>query len=259
MNSNTKTGPVNRYIRLDELQHPVPVGLIGINGTANSYPVPFPTTSPPSSPPYHDSDSPPHDYYREPPYYPPHLIQAREIAEMNYNHGYYASSCSRSPASVVSTGVMPQWASCTTSTAAALYNATMATTHPTQNMSLHYAPSYVPTRGVYDSSAQVMTAETRDFMEVDDLAMPGTGLNISLDGQSIETLDRYASAYWAEVHPLFPIIHRPTFLLPECSPLLRAAILALGGQALRDRTDVTHARLLHEKCVKVLRKVGLHD
>ena len=112
----------------------------------------------------------------------------------------------------------------------------------------------------YDPS-QTLSAATRDFMEQTQLTVPSAApmdaTNITFTGTSLPDQQRYLAEYWLKVHPLFPVLHRPTFNLAATSPLLRAAVMALGAQALVDRTDLANARILHENCLKTLKQVSL--
>ena len=105
------------------------------------------------------------------------------------------------------------------------------------------------------------TLEERDLMESNDLIVPtstvhGSSLDLtlnSLDEATYTNEERYLTAYWLRIHPLFPVVHRPSFTIQTASPLLRAAILALGAHALGDAADKTNARQIHERCLKVLK------
>ncbi|KAH7082704.1 hypothetical protein BKA63DRAFT_136643 [Paraphoma chrysanthemicola] len=64
--------------------------------------------------------------------------------------------------------------------------------------------------------------------------------------------EQYLNSYWRLFHPTFPIVHRSAFA--SMSPMLRAAMIAIGGQYSND-TSVKHkARKLHDQCIKVLDK-----
>lgn len=90
-----------------------------------------------------------------------------------------------------------------------------------------------------------MTACTRDAVEQQSF---GT----TLDAESLA-----CQSYFAWIHDQIPIIHKPSFFdNPEQnSPLLLAAVMALGGQALGRHSDNAGAQVLHEQCVKVLKRV----
>ena len=124
---------------------------------------------------------------------------------------------------------------------------------------LHMANQQLPL-GTF-SAQRVLTPEDRDFLhEMDDLLIPtpspqGSTVDFALDEVNYTNDERYLGAFWRWVHPFFPVVHRPTFIMPNASPLLKAAMLALGAQALPDTSDRRNARIIHERCVKVVKKV----
>lgn len=110
-------------------------------------------------------------------------------------------------------------------------------------------------------SSQVLTAAERDLIEKDDLTVPASRphdalVDVSLNEATYTNDDRYLGSYWLWVHSLYPVVHKPSFNLQEASPLLRAGMLALGAHALGDSVDKTNARIVHERCTKVLKKVS---
>lgn len=103
--------------------------------------------------------------------------------------------------------------------------------------------------------------EYRDALEQAELSVhmvspESSALNLSLDEVTYTNESRYLAAYWRFVHPLYPVVHRPSFDRHNASPMLRASMIALGAQALNGSSDKTTARLAHERCVKVLKKVS---
>jgi len=123
------------------------------------------------------------------------------------------------------------------------------------------APEEVLLPGVFGSH-QLLTIAERDFMEKDDLIVPigsapepAVGLSIVDIGRTDE--DHYLESYWQWLHPLYPVIDRTSFRPQHAPPLLKAAMLALGAQALHDAKDKMSARVLHERCLKVLKKVSI--
>lgn len=103
----------------------------------------------------------------------------------------------------------------------------------------------------------LLPAEARDVTESQDLASAFQSITIEdfVDGSAFSREEFYLESYWTWVHDLFPVIHRPTLHLPTASPLLRAAILALGAQALGGRDHLSNARNLHERSMKIVTKV----
>ena len=102
--------------------------------------------------------------------------------------------------------------------------------------------------------------ECRDLEEKAELAVhmisPESSWNLNFDEPLSNNEQRYLEAFWNHVHPLFPVVHRPSFNPYDASPLLKASMIALGAQSLGAATDKTNARLIHEKCIKVLKKVS---
>lgn len=119
----------------------------------------------------------------------------------------------------------------------------------------HLIPVYA------NGSTRMMPAEERDLLEMDKLTIPPR----SRHGGSYDThLDvtnerRYLRTYWMWVHPLFPVVHKPSFNLAEASPLLRAAMLALGAHVLQTSEDMGNGRIIHERCTKVLTQARISD
>jgi hypothetical protein len=103
---------------------------------------------------------------------------------------------------------------------------------------------------------QTFAAAARDRLELTALTIPGTDLDLNLDFLVAPTQQRYVAAYWADIHPLFPVLHRDTFESSPPSPLLKTAVMALGAQSLGEIKDSLDSRILHERCVKVLRRVS---
>jgi hypothetical protein len=66
---------------------------------------------------------------------------------------------------------------------------------------------------------------------------------------------QYLDNYWRLFHPSFPIIHKPTFRGAAESPMLKAAILAIGAQYTDDAAAKAKSRSLHDRCLKLLDQV----
>ncbi|KAK5127240.1 hypothetical protein LTR85_008602 [Meristemomyces frigidus] len=111
-----------------------------------------------------------------------------------------------------------------------------------------------------DGSVRILTAEERDNMEFGDLSIPASlpqdsgALADTFDGITATNEQRYLGAYWMWIHPLHPMVHKPTFDLEAASPLLRASMLALGAHMLQNSMDMENARILHERCMKILKR-----
>lgn len=92
-----------------------------------------------------------------------------------------------------------------------------------------------------------------------DLQTPTLGRQTADFGQNMtvrnyDAEEQYLNAFWQAINPLWPVIHRPSFDAMTASPLLKAAMISLGAQSIGDVNDFSNARVLHERCVKVLRK-----
>ena len=68
--------------------------------------------------------------------------------------------------------------------------------------------------------------------------------NLKLPPQPI--LNAWVQLYFEYFHPVFPILHKPTFSLPEVDPLLVLAVAGIGAQFSKLRNARTFARGIHE-------------
>lgn len=68
--------------------------------------------------------------------------------------------------------------------------------------------------------------------------------------------EQYLDYYWRVFHPTFPVVHRSTFENMIASPMLHAAMIAVGGQYSNDTSVKRKSRILHDRCVKLLERVG---
>jgi hypothetical protein len=76
------------------------------------------------------------------------------------------------------------------------------------------------------------------------------GVNLSL-----RTKQHYADAYWKNFHPQFPVLHRQSYRSQSPSPLLGAAVMAMGAQYVDEPYAKGDSRILHEKCLELITKV----
>jgi hypothetical protein len=60
--------------------------------------------------------------------------------------------------------------------------------------------------------------------------------------------------YWQHFHPLFPIVHRPTFFATKPSPLMAGAMVAIGSQYDTRPNAKEYSLALLEACLKLLAK-----
>lgn len=223
--------------------------------------------SPPYSPRY---DSPTNgDYpYANPmlPYYhQPHQKGARLPSQTSYLGYSSFQQTSNTPESTGSSTVcLPHWARNAQDFAGNLNSSSDSEASVAAGLGGLYNSAMteqVVLPGTY-SSSQMLTAADRDLMEKDDLIVLPTArhdsmVDLNTNEPPYTNEERYLGAYWLWVHPLYPVVHRSSFSLDDSSPLLRVAMLALGAHALGDALDKTHARIVHERCMKVLKKVRM--
>jgi hypothetical protein len=78
-------------------------------------------------------------------------------------------------------------------------------------------------------------------------------------GQIAQTypFEQYLDNYWRHFHPTFPVVHRTTFENMSQAPMLHAAMIAIGGQYSNDAAVKRKSRILHDRCNKLLDKVGV--
>jgi len=111
--------------------------------------------------------------------------------------------------------------------------------------------------GQLPGSGATLLPEYRDFLEQDELATP-TSVPQNFGARQLhhhaDNEQRYLDAYWRSVHPIWPIIHRPTFDVSYTSPLLRSAMLTMGACLTGDQVDAANACILHKRCLKVIKK-----
>lgn len=158
------------------------------------------------------------------------------------------SYASRSPASTISTMAYPWVSSDKTSDAPALTY--IDTTYPMTSMPI--ASSIDPMAGICQYDAKTMIQ--RDEEE-----------SVTLFGEQPYGMGPIAhtypfeqdlDCYWRYFHPTFPIIHRPTFQRLTASPMLHAAMIAIGGQYSIDGSVRRRSRNLHDRCLKLLGRRG---
>lgn len=112
----------------------------------------------------------------------------------------------------------------------------------------------VPCASLSHSAPAARTSFTRESLE-HHLGV----LDLMPSEEDLELEERYIDAYFAWTHDQLPILHKPSFLASsrEEMPLLRAAVLALGAQALGRKSNIDKAHVLHEKCSKMLKSVSV--
>lgn len=65
--------------------------------------------------------------------------------------------------------------------------------------------------------------------------------------------------YWRHFHPLFPVVHRPTFFATKPSPLMAGAMVAIGSQYDTRPNAKEYSLACLEACSKLLLKVRSSD
>ncbi len=73
---------------------------------------------------------------------------------------------------------------------------------------------------------------------------------------NLEKLKDYLDCYWLHFHPVFPIIHRPTFLRTVPPPLMAAAMISIGAQFSTQPHSKSYSTLMHEACLRLLPTVS---
>ncbi|KAF2435485.1 hypothetical protein EJ08DRAFT_692732 [Tothia fuscella] len=71
---------------------------------------------------------------------------------------------------------------------------------------------------------------------------------------SLRTKQHYVDAYWKNFHPLFPVLHKQSYRSQNPSPLLGAAVMAIGAQYTDEQFAKGDSRILHEKCLELINK-----
>ncbi|TKA70088.1 hypothetical protein B0A55_08023 [Friedmanniomyces simplex] len=249
------------YIPLNEL-HVAPQIRIPTNG-GGLYSSEYPSRAPyEPSPPYSPSgyDSPPdeYSYANGPPYYgQPPQTRARIGSMANAGGVYVPPASSRSPVSAgSSTMYLPQWGPGAQSPAALPHFASSAASETfCHEISANlFAEHLIPFK-INGVVVRMILPEERDTMEMENLIVPSVSSStgdLTLDCFTNE--QRYLGSYWMWIHPLFPVVHKPSFNLQTASPLLRSTMLALGAHMLQNSTDMGNARIIHECAQKVLKK-----
>lgn len=102
-----------------------------------------------------------------------------------------------------------------------------------------------------------MLPECRDILEQNELVTP-TAVPKDFGSRQfrhrIDNEQRYLDAFWRLIHPIWPIIHKPTFDVIYASPLLRTSMLTLGACYIGNQADSANACIMHKRCLKVIRK-----
>jgi hypothetical protein len=71
---------------------------------------------------------------------------------------------------------------------------------------------------------------------------------------SLKTKQHYVESYWKYFHPMFPVLHKPTYQAQTPCPLLSAAVMSIGAQYTDEQFAKGDSRILHEKCLELITK-----
>ena len=195
------------------------------------------------------------------PYFQPHLDPVRHDSHASFLSSY-APHTSRSPVSAGSSTVhIPQWGTNTHNVPYTSFDNSSGS-EGSYGDSFNLANIHMVSELPYTPSS--WGPEDRDFVEQGELAMNlstsrSSSLDLSFDEYAPSGEERYLDSYWTWTHPFYPVIQRRAFDATHASPLLKAAMLALGASACEDTADKQTARLIHERCMKVLQKVVQHS
>ena len=231
---------------------------VNTNGPCTEYAYGAWDGSPSYSPARYDSPTNEIAYPNSGPYYE-QLARTRNTSNASF---YGATSVPKSPGSSGSSvAYMSQWGQNAYGAPYQPFNASSGSESSFSNTGGIYngfvEQEFVPDMG---SRSRLISAQDRDLLEQDHLILPTAPNAAAYDlhfEPAVSEGERLLSAYWTCIHPLFPIIHKPSFQLQATSPLLRAAMWALGAQALQTHEHVSKSRVIHEQCMKVLKKVGI--
>lgn len=195
----------------------------------------------PQTPPCYDYDEP------SGPYFQLQSVRPRQFCGAAFSTYQQPQRSSRSPEYAGSSNLNSQW----------LYPTSFCTPCDCGSSSTFTPSNHSDMVAIPCGSTRPLSAEAIDVIELQDLAnvFQSIAVDDCLDGSCFSRESSYVEAYWAGIHDSFPVLHRPTFQPISASPLLRAAVVALGAQCLGGREDLMTAKDLHERCLKILKKV----
>lgn len=222
------------------------------------------------SPPYSSGgewaeyDSPTHNYppSYDQPYY--QQFRTRESSTASIVDQWQAPVTSRSPISTSSSTIFwsQYYSRIRDSSTLPLANdssSSICSSGPVSDAHTYAFNGLAHYNSAYDSSAMIVSAEERDEIERNELSTPLAFEEQTFHQPQEHALQiveqRYLDAYSHLFHPLFPVVHKASIASNGTSPLLKAAILALGAQYMTEKADITAARILHERCLKCRERV----
>jgi hypothetical protein len=175
--------------------------------------------------------------------YGPGAVRTRASSNASFIEPW--AHASQSPTSSVSN--LPYWPSDEKNDIASSFPY-MPASYPTASMSMH-AVGAVTHYGHFGSNTLVEMDN-----EEGAILFPDQQYGMSQIARTYP-FEQYLNNYWRLFHPTFPVVHRFTFASFEPSPMLYAAMIAIGAQYSNGTTDKRRARLLHDRCVKLLEQV----
>ena len=125
----------------------------------------------------------------------------------------------------------------------------MATSYPTSNIPMPAPPD--PMSGYMMFPTPLKTVQQRDEEE-QAILFPEQSFGMGTDTYQYT---QYLDNYWRLFHPSFPILHKPTFGGVNESPMLKAAMVAIGAQYTDDAAAKAKSRSLYDRCLKLLDQV----
>ncbi|KAJ4299425.1 hypothetical protein N0V90_004670 [Kalmusia sp. IMI 367209] len=193
-------------------------------------------------------DYPAHPYYANPPY-GAGSNRTRTSSNASYIEPAWAYP-SRSPTSATST-MAYTWNS-TEKSPAPSNLAYMTTSYPMTSMPMSAGVDPMTGFGHFGPKTMVQRDE-----EEQAFLFPEQSYGM---GQLAHTypFEQYLNNYWRYFHATYPIIHRAAFeSINQSSPMLHAAMIAIGGQYSNDASVKRKSRILHDRCMKLLDKRDL--
>ncbi|KAF1931157.1 uncharacterized protein M421DRAFT_90248 [Didymella exigua CBS 183.55] len=175
------------------------------------------------------------------PLYSAGIVRTRASSNVSLNEGNWLQA-SHSPTSSISLSY--SWATDEKSIIASTFPYTPVS-YSTTDISMYEGIGAVAHYGQYDPSDLVQL----DHEEAAQL-FPTVHYGMSQTAR-VYPFEQWLNSYWRLFHPTFPIVHRFTFAGVRASPMLCAAMSAIGAHY---SNDSYNARELHDRCVKVLDK-----
>ncbi|KAF3035333.1 hypothetical protein E8E12_006065 [Didymella heteroderae] len=228
------------YLQRHSISGPVPVDAMAASGTwvpESFAPSPYSCSSGYASP----APCPEYGHMYATPPYGASLVRTRASSNASFIEQNWAQA-SQSPTSSIS---MPfSWASDEKSLIASTFPYTPVS-YATTNMPMDAGIGAIAHFGQYESHTLVQMDNEESAQ-----LFPGEHYGMSQFARAYP-FEQWLNSYWRLFHPTFPIVHRFTFDRLETSPMLYAAMVAIGAHF---SNDIHDARELHERCVKLLVK-----